>query len=249
MTNLILLVKAYNSRQLSEIDNLLQNQFEDLDVKLKLDVTVNKWVIVWVSGEDENVVINYMRKEIGTCPVKFDVINEGEVFRGYVSKIEEKGLKVDIGVFEPEVKHVILPLTVLEAQLTIPSGEPSKKIFENYGIAEGLPIIVRITSKDSDLFKCELAPVQIDKFRVWQQSLLDRLIILRTSKEHVTSVLERTHLNRDVIDVEELGMFEYALTCKLGTDARGLIPKVGRYMRNTLFVVFNAKKSLCLLNK
>lgn len=67
MTNLILLVKAYNSRQLSEIDNLLQNQFEDLDVKLKLDVTVNKWVTVWVSGEDENVVINYIRKEIGTC--------------------------------------------------------------------------------------------------------------------------------------------------------------------------------------
>jgi hypothetical protein len=55
-------------------------------------------------------------------------------------------------------------------------------------------------------------------------------------------VLERTRLNRDVIDVEKLGLFEYALTCKLGTDAAGLIPKIGRYMRNAEFVVFNPKR-------
>jgi len=29
---------------------------------------------------------------------------------------------------------------------------------------------------------------------------------------------------------------------KLGTDATGLIPKIGRYMRKAEFVVFNPKK-------
>ena len=62
-------------------------------------------------------------------------------------------------------------------------------------------------------------------------------------------MLERTRLNRDVIGIETLGMFEHALTCKLGTDAAGLISIVGRYMRNSVFVIFNAKKSIDFLGE
>jgi len=39
-----------------------------------------------------------------------------------------------------------------------------------------------------------------------------------------------------------LGMFEHVLTCKLGTDAAGLIPKIGRILKNAKFAVFNPKK-------
>ena len=49
-------------------------------------------------------------------------------------------------------------------------------------------------------------------------------------------------LNRDIIGTEALGLFEHALTCKLGTDAAGLIPKIGRYMRNSVFIVFSPEK-------
>jgi hypothetical protein len=66
---------------------------------------------------------------------------------------------------------------------------------------------------------------------------------LGASKESVTLVLERTRLNRDVINVEELGLFVQALTCKLGTQAAGLIPVIGRYMRYSVFAVFNAKRN------
>jgi hypothetical protein len=44
-------------------------------------------------------------------------------------------------------------------------------------------------------------------------------------------------------------MFEHALTCKLGTDATGLIPKIGRYMRNAAFIVFNPKKIISFLGE
>jgi hypothetical protein len=66
---------------------------------------------------------------------------------------------------------------------------------------------------------------------------------LGASKETIENVLERTRLTRDVIDIEVLGLFEHALTCKLGTDAAGLVSLMGRYLRNSVFVVFNAKKS------
>jgi hypothetical protein len=88
----------------------------------------------------------------------------------------------------------------------------------------------------------ELSAEQADKLVSWQLSLLDRLIVLGTSKETVVEVLDRTHLDRDVIDVEALSAFDFALTCKLGTDAAGLIPRMGRYMRGSVFVVFNVDK-------
>jgi hypothetical protein len=78
---------------------------------------------------------------------------------------------------------------------------------------------------------------------------LDRLIILGASLGEIETVLERTRLNRDIISVEELGMFEHALTCKLGTDAAGLVSQVGRYMRNSRFIVFNPKKQVNSIGK
>jgi hypothetical protein len=38
-----------------------------------------------------------------------------------------------------------------------------------------------------------------------------------------------------------LGLFEHALVCKLGTDAAGLVSKVGRYVRNARFIVYNSR--------
>jgi hypothetical protein len=37
-------------------------------------------------------------------------------------------------------------------------------------------------------------------------------------------------------------MFEHALTCKLGTDAAGLIPKIGKKLPSATFSVFNASR-------
>jgi hypothetical protein len=240
-------VKAFNAGQLKQIDELLQEQFDDLDVKAK--VTANptvKWVHVSIEGEDEVIAAAYARKEIGTCPVSLDTVEAGALLRGYVSKIDEtKGqLMVDVGVFEPKVTQAAVPLATLREQFSTGKDIGLRKITEAYGIAEGIPLSVEVTSKDAESLKAKLSSEQVEKLKGWQQSLLDRLVILRAPKELVTVTLERTHLDRDVIDVEQLGFFEFALICKLGTEARGLIPRVGRYMRNAVFVVFNSKRSL-----
>jgi hypothetical protein len=48
------------------------------------------------------------------------------------------------------------------------------------------------------------------------------------------------------IDIEPLGILEHVLTCKLGTDAIGLIPKIGKKLKKTKFVVFNPEKLLSI---
>jgi hypothetical protein len=253
MTTLTLLVKASNLGQVKQIDELLKYQFEELDVEVKvLTNAANKWVQVSLSGEDEAIAASYINKEIGTCPTNLENAKKYPVLKGYVAKLDfdKQELIVDVGIFEPKIVPAVVSLACLRSQLVDDKGVDLKKIAEIFPLAERLPISIKTVfpiSGEVEELGAELSVEQVDKFRGWQQSLLDRLIILGASKEKIEEVVERTRLNRDVIDIEKLGMFEHALTCKLGTNAAGLVSVVGRYLRNSVFVVFNAKKSFDLI--
>ncbi len=255
MTTLTLLVKASNLGQVKQIDELLRTQFEDLDVEVQvLNTSANRWVQVSLSGEDEPIATSYIKKEIGTCPTSLENAKNFPVLRGYISKLDlnKQELIVDVGIFEPKTVFAIVPLSCLQAQLANGRKLDLKKIAEIFGLAERSPLSVKAVSaivEDVEELQAELTVEQAEKLHLWQQSLLDRLIILGASKETIENVLERTRLNRDVFEVETLGMFEHALTCKLGTNAAGLVGIMGRYLRNSVFVVFNAKKSLELLSE
>lgn len=255
MITLTLLVKASNFGQVKQVDELLKAQFEELDVEVKvLTNSTNRWVQVSLSGEDEAIASSYINKKIGTCPTSLESAKNYPVLKGYISKLDfdRQELVVDVGIFEPKTILATVPVACLQTQLLDGREVDLKKITEVYALTERIPIVVKPISSISDETKelqAELSVEQVGKLRSWQQSLLDRLIILGASGDMIGNVLERTRLNRDVIDVETLGMFEHALTCKLGTNAAGLVGIVGRYLRNSVFVVFNARKSLDLLNE
>jgi hypothetical protein len=250
MTTLTLLVKASNLGQVKQIDELLKAQFEELDVEVQvLTNSANKWVQVSLSGEDEAIATSYVTKQIGTCPTNLEVAKNSPVLKGYISQLDlnKQELIVDAGIFEPKTVLATISLPCLQKQLVDERKVDLKKIAEIYGLAERIPINIKPLSpndEESEVLEAELSVDQVEKLHGWQQSLLDRLIILGASKETIENVLERTRLNRDVIGIETFGMFEHALTCKLGTNAAGLVGVVGRYLRNSVFVVFNAKKSL-----
>lgn len=252
MTILTLLVKASNTGQLRQIGDLLSAEFEDLDVEAKvLGNPINKWVQVSLSGEDETIAASYMNKKIGTCPTTLENAKNQPVLKGYISKVDQtkQELKVDVGIFEPKTMHAIVPFSRLQAQVAESKEISFKKIVDAFGLAEGLPLSVKIIGEEAEGLGAELSTQQVEKLRGWQQSLLDRLIILGASRGTVDSVMERTRLDRDVIDVEALGFFEHALTCKLGTDAAGVIPRIGGYLKHSVFVVFSAKKSVSFLGE
>lgn len=246
MTTLTLLTKAFNQGQLKQIEVSLQAAFEDLDVQVKvLGNPVNKWVQVEVSGEDESVAKSYMNKQIGTCPNSADNITVGSEFKGYIQKMDNSEfLTVDVGVIEPKIIPATIPLASLQAQLVNGQVVPLKRIADLYAFYQDLPVNIKVTefNVEEGKMQAELSEAQVEKLKGWKNSLLDRLIILGTTADDVTVTLERTRLTRDVINTEALGLFEHVLTCKLGTDATGLISKIGRYMRNAKFVVFNPKK-------
>jgi len=247
LTILTLLTKVYNKGQLKQIEMSLQSTFEDLDAQVQiLDKTGNQWVRVEVTGEDESVAKNYIAKQIGTCPNTLEEIAINTELKGYIQKIDQKTqqITIDIGILEPKPVYAHIPLITLQTQLLEGKETTLKKITELFALNTNLPINIKINEihKTENKMEVELSTKQIEMFKNWQDSLLDRLIILGTTTDDVTSTIERTRLNRDVINIESIGLFEQVITCKIGTDATGLIPKIGRYMRNTQILIFNPKK-------
>jgi hypothetical protein len=248
LTTLTLFTKAYNKGQLNQIEVSLKAAFEDLDVQLEvLGNPVNKWVKVEVAGEDEGVAKSYITKQIGVCPNSIDDIAAGSELKGYIQKMDNPdALTVDIGLIEPKaIIYAKIPLATVQAQLLgNQKVAPLKKIAELYALNPDLPVSIKVNQVHAaeGFIDAEFSAGQVEKLHSWRDALLDRLIILGTTADDVTLTLERTRLTRDVIGTEALGLFEHVLTCKLGTDAAGLIPRIGRYMRNARFVVFNPKK-------
>ena len=249
MTVLTLLAKIYSSNQRRNIDETVKNLF----VGLSVDATVissstDNWVQVTLAGEDEEVATNLLKREFGFCPSTLENAQGSSMLKGYVTNLEKskEELLVDVGIFQPKTVYAVIPLGNLQAQLADGRPAPLKKIVELWGICENLPMGVRIVNVDTvaNRIDAELATEQIEKYELWQGSLLDRLLVLGASLYQVKMAVEQEELSRDVIDIEPLGMFEYALVCKLGTDAAGLISRIGRRLRKAKFTVFNPKRTL-----
>jgi hypothetical protein len=246
MITVTLLAKAGSSSQLEQIGRILLDALEGLEVKTEILGTVaDRWVQIALDGEDEGVAANYVAKEVGVCPASLQEAKKLSSLNGYISSLKSKEeLMVDVGVFQPNPVHAVVPLQVLQGQLVDGRKMALKKIAELYGLCEDLPVNVEVISfkEEEDGMEAKLSDAQLTRFRVWRESLLDRLIVLGSPLPKIKATLRRTGLNRDILDIEPLGALACALTCKLGTDAAGLIPRIGGRLRNAKFIVFNPRR-------
>ena len=249
MTELTLLTKIYNSHQMKQIPTILADLLGDLDVQSAVKGTLaGRWVQLEVSGEDEAVATKLLEREIGFCPTTLENVKKFDTLKGYVTGLDKskEDLFVDIGVFEPSPINASVSLIYLQAKLAEAQKTPLKRIAEFWGISNYLPLEIKVLEVKAEENKilAELQASQIRKYELWKESLLDRLIVIGASKQEIESAVDQEGLSRDVIDVEAFGMFEHALVCKLGTDAAGLIGRIGRRLRKANFTVFNPKKKL-----
>jgi hypothetical protein len=209
------------------------------------------WVHVSISGEDENVAVRYLADNFEFCPAGLEEIRTYSTLKGYVADLSKSKneLWVDIGVSSPSRVEAAVPLDRLQAQLGDGTKMAFSKMVELFGFCENLPLHIRVTSADFEkgYIEAELSEKQQEQYAGWTRSLLDRLLILGASFGEVNSAIRRAEFDRDIVNVESLGMFEHAVLCKLGTDAAGLIPRMGKNLRRAVFSVFNPRKILALL--
>jgi hypothetical protein len=242
-----LLTKAHNNLQLSHVDKFLKSKFEGLRIMTNVvGTTPSGWIQLTVSGEDEKVALHYLDDQIGLCPTSLEHVERFLVTKGYLTLESQSkyDLYVDIGVFSPDIVHARIPLQHLQAQLVDGRKIALRKLSELFGFCENLLLTVKISNIDSDESRVEavLSEKQLIQYGNWMNSLLDRLIIIGSSEHEIEWAVKKAGLDRDVVGVQSLAFFEHAVVCKLGTDAVGLIPKIGKTLRNATFTIFDPRK-------
>lgn len=71
---------------------------------------------------------------------------------------------------------------------------------------------------------------------------LDRIQVFDSSKREVEFAVRKANLDRDIISVERQTLTTQSVVCKLGTDAIGLIPKLGSILRRRELKPFLPKR-------
>jgi hypothetical protein len=247
MPTVTLFAKAHNNLRLDNFDKNLKSALEGLKVEAKTcGATTRGWIQISISGEDENVALRYLDDRIGLCPASLENVNRFSTIKGRITSLRKSmdELRIDMGVFSPNIYDAVIPLARLQAQLVDGRRVSLEKIVKLFGFCENMPFTIEINSidKDKGLIRAEVAEKQRRQYVEWTESLLDRLLILGASLNGIELAVEKAGFNRDVVSIEPLGGFEYAVVCKVGTDAVGLIPRIGKNLGNASLAVFSPRR-------
>ncbi len=248
MPTVTVLEKLYGSGSPEIFENAYSSLARGLKVQLRFAGTTNRgWVQIDVSGEDETAALSLLDREIGLAPVSLDNVEKFSVIRGKVvfSSKSESELYVDIGFSSPKVCDAVLLGQRLRAQLVDGKEIPLQRLVEFFCLYDNLPLEVKIVQSvedDRERVEAILSEAQLSLFSKWVRYKLDRLIILGSLFSDVERALKLSRHSRDIIKTEALGILEQVILCKLGTDAVGLIPKLGRFLPDGVLVPFSPKK-------
>ncbi|MGB9714429.1 MAG: DUF2110 family protein [Candidatus Bathyarchaeales archaeon] len=252
MLKVTLSTKVYSDFQTEIVNKSLKTMLKGLNAKAEVVGTTSRGLVkVAISGEDENVALQYLADEIGICPENLDDVKKFSTLEGRITALgkSKSEIYVDMGVHSPTIIDAVIPLQHLQAQLADGRKIALKKLVELFGFCENLPLTIKIldVDKGKNYIDAALSEEQLNKYKVWTKSLLDRLIVIGSSENEIKLALKEAGLKRDVIAVEPLGFFEHAITCKFGTDAAGLIAKVGRKLPKASLTIFSPRKIMELL--
>jgi len=255
MTVVTLLEKAYGPFSPEAFEPTFSSLCKGLNVSLKVvGKTDRGWIQIEVSGEDETAALNYLDQTVGFAPASVDKLKELSTLRGKIifSGKSKNALHVDIGLFTPNVVDAAIRLEILQDQLADGKMVPLQRLIESFCLYDHLPLSVKIVSgvdPSKKQIEAELSEAQLSQFMKWVRSFLDRLIVLGAPLSDVEHAIKASKHFRDIIKVEPLGLLEHAILCKLGTDAVGLIPKLGPLLPTATLAPFCPRKIQQIINQ
>jgi len=250
-----LLEKLYGPFSPKTFEPLFSSLCKGLRVKSRvIDKTNRGWIQIEVTGEDEIAALHLIDRKIGLAPVSLDRLEKVSVIRGRVvfSGKSKSELYVDVGVFSPETCDAAVPLLRLQAQLADGKKLPLQRLIEPFCLYDNLPLKVKIVGNvdaQKKLVEAELSEAQLSQITRWIRSSLDRLLVLGAPLSDVEHAVRASKHYRDVIRIEPLGLLEQTIICKLGTDAVGLIPNLGRLLPNAILAPFCPRKIQQLIDR
>ena len=233
-----LTVKNFKPRLVEELTKLKG----ELNTSLKVEQpAIGLWTRIEVSGEDSEVMTQLIANKFCLAQMKFNNLDLQENYPAQIVGTVARGLSFDMGMSGAR-SECIIPTTNLRAQLTDGKSTPLKQIVECYCLYQGMRASVRVSRRDDDAIEAWLADSTVDTFADWINTGLDRIFVFDCFRTEAESAILRAHLSRDIIALKPISLTIQSLICKLGTDAVGLIPKLGHMLRKQPLKPFQPKK-------
>jgi hypothetical protein len=212
--------------------NNLVRQARGLDVESEFSLE-GYWLQIRAKGEDAGAFLNLLKQEYGEAPISRSNLEKWDVVNGFVTGAGRIGYGVylDIGIQEPAPKDALYPLHRMRAQLA--EGEPksSREILDANALVDYFPLEMVVTELEGDNISVELDDESRDRLVSWRKYPFDRVIVVGADKTLVENVVRASGLQGDVVKVEGLSLFVQSILCKIGTDAPGVIAKIGKRLR------------------
>ena len=244
---LVLLEKIPRGRDrrfLGELEARLRDESSGLAVDIRMiGLTKSRLPRVECSGDDQEAFMEILRRSHGVGPRNYLDLSDQPIRKGFVVKPSkrEEALSIDVGLESDTSCHVTLPVDRLRAQLFDGRGVPLRDMVARCGFLEDYPLELRIISHDeySQRIEAELSDRQRSLIQEWRQVPLDRVIAQDVLASEVSAAVKKARIDRDLAAIENLSLCTHSLICKLGTDGRGIVPKLGPYLREARFFVFH----------
>jgi hypothetical protein len=218
----------------SSLESTLHFLKGELGASFKLDGFSQKgWARIDIQGEDSEVARQLVIRNLGQAQTDLLDVEAQGVYEGIISSGLNDKLEVDIGIESPTPVNVKIELEALRAQLA--DGKPLRinEIIREYCLIPGSRAAVRITRLEQGKHSVGgwLADSQIERLAGWIGTRLDRIQISDSYRREVEYAIRKANLERDIVSVEPITLTAQSVVCKLGTDAVGLISKLGSVLR------------------
>ena len=238
MTRVVVLEKVYGPHRPEDFTPAFLTLCSGLSVRVRVTGTIGHgWLVLNVSGEDEEVAIRLLDEEIGLAPVEASRIKRFSTIRGKISSFGPEGIHVDIGVVEPHELTALVRPEVLRAQLADGQDVDVPALASLFCLADGFPLEVKLLEDPSAVepgepVDAELSEGQVRLFERWVRLGLDRLIVFGASHHAVKRAIGALGLHDRMVAIERLGLLENAVVLKLGTSPRKMTSALRRRLRN-----------------
>jgi len=238
----------YTRQGLKGLSDRLRRLCHDLEVMIhSVECGTGGWIRVVLSGGDEEFFVSYLEKEFGLSPGTIERVVIGKSLRGKIvgSGSVGYGLYVDLGINHPDRIDALVPLHVLRAQLAGNRKASLREIIHAFCLFDNVTLDIVPTKVDRDRLVIEacISDSQLSILREWKEMNLERIIVIGAPRSQVKRSVSRSGHRRDILRVDVLGLLESSVVCKLGTHAKGLIPKLGHSLHGVSMHIFLPRRA------
>ena len=224
------------------IQSILSREAKGLKLNWEFS-SPQQWLRIRARGPDAEVFLNLLREKFGEAPVSHSRIERWDLLKGFISEAGKVGfgVYVDTGVLEPARKDALYPLHRMRAQLADGLVKSSREILQENAMVDDFPVKVVVTELDGGKITVELADETRDTLLSWRRFPFDRIIAVGIQKERVEDAIRAEGLGLDVIKVQSLSLLTQCLICKIGTEAPGIIAKIGGRLRSVRLSAYRTR--------